>query len=248
MAIDTNVLRESGSKLKISSGWFAAGDSYRRALTMLSDGAFRLFAYISLEAARGTGRFEVSQIDLARALGKSRRIIGQYIAELQEKGICALTPGRNQYARNIIEILDDYWPYYRPTIAEAARRKEEDEYVAEVRDRFLATGCTRGKFGIGDERTAKAMKEQGVSLELLQDALFLGACRKYDSWLNGGAAEPIGSLAYFEPLLSEMRDKPFPPGYREYLHSKVAQLSGMWEETKATAIGIKSERNPLPDK
>jgi len=38
--------------LKESSGWFAAGASFRRALTVLSDGAFRLFALICLEADR----------------------------------------------------------------------------------------------------------------------------------------------------------------------------------------------------
>jgi hypothetical protein len=63
----------------------------------------------------------------------------------------------------------------------------------------------------------------------------LRAFRKYDSWLNGGSPEPIGSLAYFEALVSEVRDQPLPPGYREYLHTKVAQLARLWKETKAAA-------------
>lgn len=248
MATETQALRKSGSKLKVSSGWFAAGVSFQRALILLSDGAFKLFAYVSLEADRGTGRFEASQTDLARVLGKSRRIIGKYMAELEGEGICTISSGRNQYARNIFEILDDYWPYNRPTIADETKRREEDAYVAAVRDRFLATGCTRGKFGIGDEKSAKAMKEHGVSLELVQEALLLGACRKYDSCLNGGSPEPIGSLAYFEALLSEIRHQPLPPGYREYLHTKVAQLARMWEETKAAALRVKNGGNLPLDK
>ena len=107
MATETQALRKSGSTLKISSGWFAAGVSFQRALTVLSDGAFKLFAYVSLEADRRTGRYEATQTDLARVLGKSRRIIGKYIAELERKGICTISSGRNQYARNIFEILDD---------------------------------------------------------------------------------------------------------------------------------------------
>ena len=79
------------------------------------------------------------------------------------------------------------------------------------------------------------MKQQGVSLELLQEALLLGSFRKYDSWLNGGSPEPIGSLAYFEALVSEIRDQPLPPGYCEYLRTKVAQLARLWEETKTAA-------------
>jgi biotin operon repressor len=248
MATETQAIRKSGLKLKSSSGWFAAGASFQRALTLLSDGAFKLFAYISLEADRGTGRFEASQTDLARVLQKSRRVIGRYIAELERPGICTVSSARNQYGRNIFKILDDYWPYHRPTIAEETKRNEEDAYVAAVRDRFLATGCTRGKFGIGDEMSAKAMKEHGVSLELLQEALLLGACRKYDSWLNGGSPEPIGSLAYFGALVSEVRDHPLPPGYCEYLHTKVAQLARMWEETKAAALRAKNGAYPPIDK
>ena len=124
MATETQALRKSGSTLKVSSGWFAAGVSFQRALTVLSDGAFKLFAYVSLEADRRTGRYEATQTDLARVLGKSRRIIGKYIAELERKGICSISSGRNQYARNIFEILDDYWPYNRPSIIEEADGKE----------------------------------------------------------------------------------------------------------------------------
>ena len=249
METEIQALGKSGSKLKASSGWFAAGASFRRALTLLSDGAFKLFAYISLEAARGTGRFEASQTDLARVLGKSRRIIGKYMAELEREAICTISAGRNQYARNIFEIVDDYWPYHRPTIAEETKRKEEDAYVATVRDRFLAIGCTRGKFGIGDEKSAKAMKERGVTLELLEEALLLGACRKYDSWLNGGSPEPIGSLRYFDALVSEVRDQPLPPGYCGYLRTKIAQLARMWEETKEGAtLRANNGGNPPLDK
>ena len=61
----------TGSALKEASGWFAAGDSFRRAVTALSDGAFKLFAYICLEADRRTGRLLMTQTELAQALGKS---------------------------------------------------------------------------------------------------------------------------------------------------------------------------------
>jgi hypothetical protein len=41
--------------LKQPSGWFAAGAAFRQALTLLSDGAFKLFAYLCLQAKRQTG-------------------------------------------------------------------------------------------------------------------------------------------------------------------------------------------------
>jgi len=233
MATDTQAPSETGPTLKITSGWFAAGASFRRAMTMLSDGAFKLFVYLSLEADRRTGCCKATQTQLAGDLGKSRRIIGKYIAELEREGICTISSGKNQYAPNTFELLDDYWPYNRrDNAAKEMQRQEINAYVAAVRDKFLETGYTRGKFSIGDERRAKALKAQGVSLELLQDALLMGACRKYDSWLNGGSPEPIGSLRYFEALISEIQSQPFPQGYRQYLQSKVPRLARMWQEMK----------------
>ena len=55
----------TGSKLKERAGWFAAGQSFRLALTTLSDGAFKLFAYLCLQADRRTGKFAASHSELA---------------------------------------------------------------------------------------------------------------------------------------------------------------------------------------
>ena len=113
---------------------------------------------------------------------------------------------------------------------EMQRASEEDAYVVAVRDKFLKTGCTRGTFGRGDAKAARALRERGVPLTLVQDALNLGACRKYDSWLNGGKSQPIGSLAYFTAVVSEIQKQPLPQGYAEYLQGKVARLSTAWAQ------------------
>ena len=42
-------------RIKGPSGWFAAGQQWQQALSQLSDGAFKLFAYASLNADRATG-------------------------------------------------------------------------------------------------------------------------------------------------------------------------------------------------
>ena len=79
--------KNKGLTVKEPAGWFAAGDSFRKALMLLSDGAFRLFSFLCLEADRHTGRHQATQKELAGALGKSKRILGNYVAELQAKGI-----------------------------------------------------------------------------------------------------------------------------------------------------------------
>jgi len=79
------------------------------------------------------------------------------------------------------------------------------------------------------------MQERGIPLALLEEAMLMGACRKYSSWLNGGAVEPIMSLRYFEPLVSEIQEQPFPAGYTEYLRKKAQQLGKIWNLENAGA-------------
>jgi hypothetical protein len=214
--------------LKEPSGWIAAGSSFRRALQTLSDGAFKLFAHLCLEADRRTGRFEATQAELAKAIGKSRRIVGKYVEELESNEVCMVRSGRNQHARTTFEIRDKYWPYRRTQEAGDANDPLPDAYVSAIKNCFLAIGCTVGKFSARDTQFAQDLQRRGFSLETVQDALHIGAVRKYVSWLNGGSPQPIGSLAYFSALVSETQEQTLPAGYREYLQEKVVKLARAW--------------------
>ena len=70
-------------KLKHAHGWFAAGPEMARAMTLLSDGAFKLFVYLCLQADRETARLAVNDRDLTVGLQKSRRSIVSYLDELE---------------------------------------------------------------------------------------------------------------------------------------------------------------------
>jgi hypothetical protein len=102
--------------------------------------------------------------------------------------------------------------------------------VDSIKNSFIAIGCTTGKFSRRDAHIAQDFQNTGVSLETVQDALLMGAVRKYVSWLNGSLHEPIGSLAYFMPIVSEIRHRPLAPDYRDYLQKKVGQLARTWEK------------------
>ena len=229
--------RPDNSWLKEPSGWFAAGASFRGALRTLSDGAFKLFAHLCLEADRRTGCYEAVQAELARAIGKSRRVVGKYVEELECKGVCTVRPGRNQYARTSFEIRDEYWPYHRSQNVEDSNGQGHNAYVAAIRRSFVSIGCTIGNFSARDAQLAQELQRRRIPLELVQDALLMGACRKYISWLNGGSTEPIGSLRYFEGLVAEIRERPLPADYREYLLRKMEQLTRAWESAKPPKIG-----------
>ena len=228
---------ESSLSLKEPSGWFAAGASFRRALMALSDGAFKLFAYICLHANRRTGRYEAVQAELASAIGKSRRIVGKYVEELESKRVCTVRRGTNQYARTSFEIRDEYWPYHRTQKVEDANGQGHNAYVDAIRRSFVSIGCTIGNFSARDVQLAEELQRRRIPLELVQDALLMGACRKYISWLNGGSAEPIGSLRYFEGLVAEIRERPLPADYTEYLQRKMEQLTRAWELAKPPKSG-----------
>lgn len=174
-------------KIKEPMGWIAAGDGFRRASRLLSDGAFKLFAHLVLEADCRTGCVQATYKTPAAGLKKSKRAIGTHSAELNDKGVCNVRPGENQYCKTTFEICDSYWPYERERHPEAC---ELESYVTASQETFLALGCTTREFGAGDMRTAKDFEKRGVPLEVVEDAMLLGSCRKYSSWLEGRKSEP----------------------------------------------------------
>ncbi len=216
--------------LKNPAGWLAAGDGFRRALQLLSDGGFKLFAHLSLQACRISGCVHTTIGDLAKALNKSQETIEIAIGELCQKGVCSVRPAKIQSSRMIFLICDEYWPYKRELHVEM----EFGDYVASIRESFLALECTTAKFGGGDIRKAMEFEKRGVSLETVQDALITGACRKFASWLDGRMSAPIVSLAYFEDIVLEMEDHPLPPGYRDYLNMQMKKLALIWKQQLLT--------------
>lgn len=211
-------------KLKDSTGWFAAGPRMLQALYLLSDGAFKLFVYISLTADRTTGRLRVAQGVLARAIGKSRGSIASYLDELSEQGVCVIKPAANQHQPGEIEVSDAFWPYHKQTAASV----EESRFVEEVRTRLLKYPIVRSSFGAADQKLARELFCKGVSLEDLERALLLGLTRKYVSSLNSLSSSPIYSLSYFLPLLDEVAQTETADRYWEYLRRRLDDLNSAW--------------------
>lgn len=233
--------------LKEAAGWFAAGTGFRNALVMLSDGAFKLFAYLCLEAERRTGSFRATHRELATALGKSKRAIGTYVAELEAGGVCRVNAGKNQFEGTLFEVSDSYWPYQR-LVARAPESPELERYVESLRAWFLALECGSGKFGTADVATARDLYRRAIPLALVEEAMLMGACRKYMFWFEGRALEPIQSLAYFNQVIAEIQGNPFPPGYSGYLRRKVKQFAKCWNESqtgKSATVGAQTLREEV---
>jgi len=232
--------------LKQTTGWFPAGDTFGKALAILSDGAFKLFVYLCLEADRRTGRFQATHKELALAMGKSKRAMGSYIAELEAREICSVNPGKNQFAHTTFEILDGYWPYRRSDAC--PEPPEQKAYVESVRACFLSLGCGSGKFGAADVADARDLQRRGIPMAVTEAAMLMGACRKYSSWFEGNALEPIRSLRYFDQLIAEIQKEPLPSGYPAYLREKIKKLAALWDENVKSSSQARKEEDKPPSR
>ncbi len=101
----------------------------------------------------------------------------------------------------------------------------------------LSLGCVGGRFGAADAELARQMCRRRISLAVIESAMLPGACRKYGSWLQGRALEPILSVCYFEALIAEIQTQSLPPGDRGYLRKKVKQFTEMWNESLKSGAG-----------
>jgi hypothetical protein len=213
--------------LKQPSGWFAAGREFAQAVTLLSDGAFKLYVCICLRAGRHTGCLCATLEELARALTRSEAAIALNLHELEARDVCrVITNGSSQY---VFEICDSFWPYQKqPTYQHF--HGPETEFVAKVRDLFLAPACVQASFSAADEKLALDMYLRGISIEQITRAILLGCARKYVSMLNAGTRTPITSLQYFADIVEEVKESAIPESYWEPLRSKVVWFEQQWQK------------------
>jgi hypothetical protein len=203
--------------LKQSTGWFAAGWQFGQALDELSDAAFKLYAWLCLNADRHTGQLQSTVAELSPAMKKPEPWTESALRELIERGVCRWKEA------DMLEVADRYWPYEKQS-----RRNESKDYVNEVRGMLLAPACIRSMFTPADERLAREFDQRGVSLEQLQRAIWLGCARKYVAMLNGQAPMPITTLRYFIGLVEEVRQTETSHSYWQHVRSKADQLERQW--------------------
>lgn len=205
--------------LKQSTGWFAAGWTFVEALTTVSDAAFKLFAWLCLNADRHTGRIRIPLAEMAQALGKSECEIQTARDELIERGLCRRDLDLE------MEIADHYWPYEK-------QRSEPgpEQYVAQVRKLLSEPACVRCRFTAADEKMARDLYQQGVSLAQVARAIWLGCARKYATLLsNQEPAMPIASLRYFAAVIDEVVSQAnTSEAYWAYVRRKAATLEQEW--------------------
>jgi hypothetical protein len=237
-------------RLKPSTGWFAADDSFKRALVQLSDGAFKLFVLLCLEAQRPSGRLAFRQGELALKLGKSRRSVGTYLQQLEEKGICRVASGSNQYDAGTLQISAPYWPYETDSSQSTESSPEETAYLKAIEPFYTSRPCVRFSLSEANRSLARKWFLQSIDLSVVEQAILLGCGRKYVSWLNGQNGEPIGSLSYFAPILQEVLSQDLSPDYCHFNRQQVDRLQRRWLKrvNPKSACEKFAQPNPLKER
>jgi hypothetical protein len=196
------------------------------ALTMLSDGAFKLYLFLCLSADRATARLEIDQGSIAKSLRKSRRSVIVYFEELKQRGVCQVEFAVNQHSRGVVQICDAFWPYVMPAPAENA--ESAHHYMERIRTLLGTRKCVRFTFAPTDEKLARSLFSDHVPIEDIEHAFLLGCTRKYVSWLNGQASGPIVSFGYFRSIVDEVAQMDTSPEYWRYIGESLDKYERAW--------------------
>ncbi len=220
-------MSDSRLTLKHPSGFFAAGGEMRDAMALLSDGGFKLYTYVCLNADRQTAQLRFRMAELSKAIGHSTRSLTTYLEELRSKEVCLVYRAANQHEVGRIEVADRFWPYEKQSVASLAD-PEQTLYVARVRGLFLEKACVTASFTAADEKLATGWYHAGIALDQVHRAILLGCARKYVALFNHAVGSPITSLQYFAGILQEAGQMDTNLNYWRHLADRVRKMETQW--------------------
>jgi hypothetical protein len=215
--------------LKDPRGWFAAGAEVQKAMNLLTDGAFKLFVYLCLNARRDTGRLEGSLTQLARNVKKQQHTVRLYLREMEKAGVCRFQFHRSPLGHGFVEVAEEFWPYQKSVQEPPADGCSE--FVAEIRKMLQARACVKTSASTADEILAREWFDSRISLERIEQAILTGCIRKYVSWRNNQTRALIGSLQYFVPVLQEVLETKADPEYWGYLRYRLVRMENEWKQS-----------------
>lgn len=94
-------------------------------------------------------------------------------------------------------------------------------YAASVLSLYVDLPDTPLRASVLDQRLVRRLFEDGVPLALVETALLLASLRRLARPADALPLPRIRSLAYFTPVIEELRAHPVPDGYLEYLRLKL---------------------------
>jgi hypothetical protein len=98
-------------------------------------------------------------------------------------------------------------------------------YVSSVLTLYVDLPDTPLRASASDQWLARRLYGDGVPLHMVETALMLGSLRRLIRPADVPQLSPIRSLAYFRPVIDELRVHPAPEGYLDYLRLKLRQAT-----------------------
>jgi hypothetical protein len=143
------------------------------------------------------------------------------------QGGCVSSPGKNGESEGLsascAEALGS--SSARTSMLRGAATDASRIYVETVLDRYLWLPGTPKQACRLDRVLARKLYERGVSIDIIQAALVLGAARRAFRPRDAPPLPPIRTLHYFLPLIDEVLHDSLAPGYVTYLESKLQPLA-----------------------
>lgn len=103
---------------------------------------------------------------------------------------------------------------------------DRDAYATAVLTLYGELPDTPRQMSAADRWLAHRFHAEGVPVAVVQAALLLGSLRRMLRPVNAPPLAPVRSLAYFRPVVEELRGHTAPDGYRDYLRLKLRQVWG----------------------
>jgi hypothetical protein len=98
-------------------------------------------------------------------------------------------------------------------------------YVSSVLTLYVDLPETPLRASGSDQWLARHLYDDRVPLGVVETALLLGSLRRLIRPADAPRLSPIRSLAYFRPVIDELRSHPAPQNYLDYLRLKLRQAA-----------------------
>jgi len=98
-------------------------------------------------------------------------------------------------------------------------------YISSVLTLYVDLPDTPLRASTSDQSLARRFYDDGVSLHVVETALLLGSLRRLIRPADAPRLSRIRSLAYFRPVIEELRAQPAPESYLYHLRLKLRQVA-----------------------
>jgi len=98
---------------------------------------------------------------------------------------------------------------------------DSNAYARIVLDLYVHMPDTPSRPRNSDRKLAAQLHRAGIDLDTIEAALLLATARRLCRPRDRPLLPPVRSLAYYMPVLDELLGQRLPPGYLNYLRSKV---------------------------